>query len=160
MGLDTDDCTGNPCQNSGTCIDGVNGYSCNCAPGNGGTNCEISERPGKCEKMYRFFSCYGTSFSFCNMSSILYSNKFSFIHSFVEFQLVEVAGSLRMKLSQDVAKIHLPGKKRGYRLYGKHGLALLDLLMCSDESPPKEKEQILCRHPFQVSLGTTLHFRH
>ena len=30
--IDTDDCYPNPCLNGGTCIDGVNDYSCLCAP--------------------------------------------------------------------------------------------------------------------------------
>ncbi|XP_077993791.1 cubilin-like [Glandiceps talaboti] len=35
-----DECACNPCQNSGTCVDGVNGYSCTCASGYTGDNCE------------------------------------------------------------------------------------------------------------------------
>ena len=33
------ECSSNPCQNSGTCNDGVNGYTCNCVPGFVGTEC-------------------------------------------------------------------------------------------------------------------------
>ena len=40
---DVDDCNGtdgtNPCQNNGTCIDGINSYSCNCTAGFIGPNC-------------------------------------------------------------------------------------------------------------------------
>ena len=39
---DIDDCTGKPCQNGGTCTDGVNGFTCKCATGYTGTKCEIS----------------------------------------------------------------------------------------------------------------------
>ena len=38
--LDIDDCDGITCQNGGTCIDAVNAYSCNCAPGYDGDHCE------------------------------------------------------------------------------------------------------------------------
>jgi len=37
---DDDDCTPNPCQNGGACIDGINSYTCTCATGYIGTNCE------------------------------------------------------------------------------------------------------------------------
>jgi hypothetical protein len=39
--VDVDDCASNPCQNGGACDDGVNSYTCHCAPGFTGQNCEI-----------------------------------------------------------------------------------------------------------------------
>ena len=33
-------CRSFPCQHGGTCIDGVNRYTCKCAAGYTGTNCE------------------------------------------------------------------------------------------------------------------------
>ncbi len=41
--IDTDECASSPCQNAGTCIDAVNGYSCNCTSGYEGINCETSD---------------------------------------------------------------------------------------------------------------------
>ena len=38
---DIDDCLPNPCQNSGTCTDEVNNYTCSCATGYTGYNCSI-----------------------------------------------------------------------------------------------------------------------
>ena len=40
---DIDDCAENPCQNNGTCIDGLDGYTCTCPSGYTGTTCEISK---------------------------------------------------------------------------------------------------------------------
>ena len=39
--LDIDDCNQNPCENGGTCTDGVNDYTCDCIEGWQGVNCEI-----------------------------------------------------------------------------------------------------------------------
>ena len=38
---DIDECASIPCQNGGTCIDGINSYTCVCVPGHAGDNCEI-----------------------------------------------------------------------------------------------------------------------
>jgi hypothetical protein len=37
-----DECTSNPCQNGGTCVDSINSYTCTCASGYSGTLCETS----------------------------------------------------------------------------------------------------------------------
>ena len=36
---DIDDCAPNPCENDGSCIDGVNDYTCICENGFQGKNC-------------------------------------------------------------------------------------------------------------------------
>jgi hypothetical protein len=40
---DIDDCCPMQCLNGATCVDGINEYSCICAPGYNGTNCEIGK---------------------------------------------------------------------------------------------------------------------
>ncbi len=40
---DINDCSPMPCQNSATCHDGVNSYTCSCATGWTGVNCESGE---------------------------------------------------------------------------------------------------------------------
>lgn len=40
---DIDDCTEQPCHNGGTCVDDVNDYSCICADGYTGKNCDIGK---------------------------------------------------------------------------------------------------------------------
>uniref|UniRef100_H2YXI2 Nicotinate phosphoribosyltransferase n=1 Tax=Ciona savignyi TaxID=51511 RepID=H2YXI2_CIOSA len=64
------------------------------------------------------------------------------------FKLVEVNGEPRMKLSEDVGKINLPGKKSVFRLYSEDGLAILDLIQLCSEKPPEVGKKILVRHPF------------
>lgn len=64
------------------------------------------------------------------------------------FKLVELNGDARMKLSQDIEKVTIPGKKNAFRLYGGDGGALLDLMQRCDEPPPSPGKRVLCRHPF------------
>ncbi|KAG6550176.1 hypothetical protein Mapa_008134 [Marchantia paleacea] len=64
------------------------------------------------------------------------------------YKLVEINGQPRIKLSEDVAKVTIPCKKQCYRLYGKEGYALVDLMVGEDEPAG---ERILCRHPFSES---------
>lgn len=67
------------------------------------------------------------------------------------YKMVEINSQPRIKLSQDVAKVTMPGDKNVYRLYGSDGHALVDLLQRVDESPPEIGQKVLCRHPFQES---------
>ncbi|XP_020216219.1 nicotinate phosphoribosyltransferase 2 [Cajanus cajan] len=69
----------------------------------------------------------------------------------VVFKLVEINNKPRIKLSESFSKVTIPCKKRIYRLYGKEGYALVDIMTGENEPPPKEGERILCRHPFQES---------
>ena len=48
--LDINECSSNPCQNNGVCVDGVNQFTCSCAAGYAGTLCATSESG--------FISCY------------------------------------------------------------------------------------------------------
>ncbi|XP_066264593.1 galectin-3-binding protein A-like [Branchiostoma lanceolatum] len=41
---DADECNSNPCQNNGTCIEGVGHYICQCEHGWVGVHCEIREK--------------------------------------------------------------------------------------------------------------------
>ena len=40
---DIDDCSPNQCQNSATCVDGVDSFSCTCAAGFDGDRCQNSK---------------------------------------------------------------------------------------------------------------------
>lgn len=67
------------------------------------------------------------------------------------YKMVELNGEPRIKLSQDVGKVTMPGKKDAYRLYSESGHALIDLLQRSTEPPPEKNKKVLCRHPFEES---------
>ena len=59
-----DECSSAPCQNSGSCIDGINGYTCSCSEHFVGNNCEkeacdhldLCQNGGTCYK-YRKCLC-------------------------------------------------------------------------------------------------------
>ncbi|XP_078434223.1 nicotinate phosphoribosyltransferase 2-like [Wolffia australiana] len=67
------------------------------------------------------------------------------------FKLVEINNQPRIKLSEDVSKVSIPCKKQIYRLYGREGYPLVDIMTGVNEQPPKVGERILCRHPFLES---------
>ena len=64
------------------------------------------------------------------------------------YKLVEAKGMPRIKLSQDLSKMTIPGKKEGYRLFGETGQSLLDLMIRVGDKPPEPSKRVLCRHPF------------
>lgn len=65
------------------------------------------------------------------------------------YKLVEIDGEPRIKLSNDMEKVLIPGKKVAYRLFGEAGWPLLDLLVGSNEADqPKVGQRTLCLHPF------------
>lgn len=67
------------------------------------------------------------------------------------YKLVEINGQARIKLSQDVEKVTMPGNKTVYRLYSADGHALIDLIQKQGEPAPEVGQKVLCRHPFQES---------
>jgi len=64
------------------------------------------------------------------------------------YKLVELNGTPRMKLSHDIVKVLIPGRKIPYRLFGKNESPLIDLMVGMDEAKPETGKRILCRHPF------------
>lgn len=66
------------------------------------------------------------------------------------FKLVEINSQPRIKLSQEVEKTVIPGRKRVFRLYGSGAdYPLIDVIQMCDEPIPVIGQRILCRHPFE-----------
>ena len=55
LSTDVNECTSLPCNNGGTCVDGVNEYTCQCMAGYTGGDCQTS----KCHFTYLFWSYHG-----------------------------------------------------------------------------------------------------
>jgi nicotinate phosphoribosyltransferase len=64
------------------------------------------------------------------------------------YKLVEVKGIPRIKLSQELTKMTIPGKKEVYRLFSEDGYSLLDLMIRAGDKPPEPFNRVLCHHPF------------
>jgi len=64
------------------------------------------------------------------------------------YKLVEVRGIPRIKLSQELDKMTIPGRKEAYRLFGEDGYSLLDLMIRVGDKPPDPANHTLCHHPF------------
>ena len=64
------------------------------------------------------------------------------------YKLVMSKGRPRIKISDDVSKVTIPGKKEVYRLFGKERYPLLDLLVEVGSPVPEVGKRILCRHPY------------
>ena len=76
------------------------------------------------------------------------------------YKLCEIEGTPCIKISGDVEKMTIPGRKSAYRLYNKSQEALMDLLVempprgadggdsSSVDKVPKVGERVLAKHPF------------
>jgi nicotinate phosphoribosyltransferase len=53
-----------------------------------------------------------------------------------------------IKLSQELSKMTIPGKKEAYRLFSEDGYGLLDLMIRVGDKPPEPSKRVLCHHPF------------
>lgn len=62
--IDVDECASNPCQNGGTCKDGINSFTCQCPPGYTGIQCETDIDECKDRPCLNSASCVQGSGSF------------------------------------------------------------------------------------------------
>ena len=65
------------------------------------------------------------------------------------YKLVELNKVARIKLSEDIDKVSIPGCKLAFRLFSHDGTALVDLMQRESDKPIEVGVRILCRHPFQ-----------
>ncbi|MFC1851113.1 nicotinate phosphoribosyltransferase [candidate division CSSED10-310 bacterium] len=65
------------------------------------------------------------------------------------YKLVAVNNKPRIKLSQDIKKVTIPGQKEAHRLFGAEGYPLVDLLIRVGEEQPRAGTRVFCRHPFE-----------
>lgn len=94
----------------------------------------IVERAAACNRFvwYRYASCNmsETTGSRLCLQGLLFDRR-SLFREF-DLQLVAVSGQPKIKLSEDVSKITIPGRKRCYRLISRTGYSIVDLMMVSD----------------------------
>jgi len=65
------------------------------------------------------------------------------------YKLVSIDGAPRLKLSNAPNKITLPGRKNAYRLFGKDGFPVADIMTNADSTQSFESDgAVYCRHPF------------
>jgi len=65
------------------------------------------------------------------------------------YKMVQLNDTPRIKLSNDLVKILIPGCKKAFRLYGENGLALGDLMVEISEDEPKVGCSIKCCNPYK-----------
>lgn len=65
------------------------------------------------------------------------------------YKLVQIEGKPRIKISQDISKVTIPGAKNAFRLIGRDNVPILDLLVPDSEAPPTPGRRLLCHHPFE-----------
>jgi len=65
--MEIGECLDNPCQNGGTCTDGINSFTCHCVEGFTGSNCETDinecspnpcQNGGTCTNGINSFACH------------------------------------------------------------------------------------------------------
>ena len=65
------------------------------------------------------------------------------------YKLVKIDGEPRIKLSNDLDKVLIPGRKVAYRLFGEAGWPLLDLLVGAVKVEQLSAgKRTMCLHPF------------
>ncbi|CAE7571078.1 NAPRT1 [Symbiodinium microadriaticum] len=66
------------------------------------------------------------------------------------YKLVEINGQARIKLSQEMEKTVIPGRKNLYRLTGTQSkdCPLIDVMQLATDPAPTVGQRLLCRHPF------------
>lgn len=64
------------------------------------------------------------------------------------YKLVSLHGRPRIKISQEISKVTIPGRKECYRLYNSQNEPVIDLMVEVGQPAPLPHSRILCLHPF------------
>lgn len=64
------------------------------------------------------------------------------------YKLVELNGQPRIKLSDEIEKTTIPGRKNVYRILNKNGEPIMDMVQSANDEPPVAGTRYLCHHPF------------
>jgi len=64
------------------------------------------------------------------------------------YKLVQLNGLPKIKLSNDLVKILIPGCKKAYRLYDEDGVPMRDLMIGIDDSGPEVGVPVMCYNPY------------
>ena len=111
--------------------------------------------------MFIYLSCFLFCIGFgnSNTQTFLLTLRTIYTHTLLLLLCaVESNKEPRIKLSQELEKVTLPGRKCVYRFYGlgpnNNRIPLVDYMCLADEDPPKacrndDDDGILCRNPFQ-----------
>eukprot|EP01119_Soliformovum_irregulare_P020575 TRINITY_DN668_c0_g1_i2.p1 TRINITY_DN668_c0_g1~~TRINITY_DN668_c0_g1_i2.p1 ORF type:complete len:439 (+),score=145.22 TRINITY_DN668_c0_g1_i2:127-1443(+) len=73
------------------------------------------------------------------------------------YKLVQVNNEPRIKISQEVSKITIPGNKRVFRIWGNQKYPIIDLMIEDQEKAPLPGKRILCLHPFDQKKARFCH---
>ena len=98
--INIDEYSPNPCQNGGTCTDGINLYTCTCVPGYTGTDCETDidecspnpcQNDGRCTDLINDYDCTcDPVYSGCNCSGKLFYFSSCYIYREQGYKQIEV----------------------------------------------------------------------
>lgn len=72
------------------------------------------------------------------------------------FKLVELDGKPRIKLSNTIEKVLIPGRKRVFRMFDENEVPQLDLLIEVDDEIPQAGKKVNCYSPFSKSDVKTI----
>ncbi len=66
------------------------------------------------------------------------------------YKLVEWNGRPRIKISQEMPKVTIPGSKHAFRIYGHENRPLLDIMCLAGEDAPAVGSTLVCQDPFET----------
>ena len=72
------------------------------------------------------------------------------------YKLVTWKGVPRIKISEDLPKVTIPGNKMVFRLFGATGQPITDYIIQEGEDAPQPGQRVVCRNPFHPQSRTAV----